>query len=100
LPLTLSHRIWHFGLLVNGGDTRAEKLARVRQLIAAAPQIAPSPQPPHHCGTCQDMTLSEEHDYPCPHCGSRMVIIETFEAGHRPRHRPSAPVTVIAMNTS
>jgi hypothetical protein len=38
------HRIRHFGLLANGGDTRAEKLARARQLIAAAPQIAPSPR--------------------------------------------------------
>jgi hypothetical protein len=29
-----------------------------------------------------------------------MVIIETFEPGHRPRHRPSAPVIVIPINTS
>jgi hypothetical protein len=29
------HRIRHFGLLANGGDTRAEKLARARQLIIA-----------------------------------------------------------------
>jgi GAF domain-containing protein len=26
--------------------------------------------------------LSEELDHPCPHCGSRMLIIETFEPGH------------------
>src|SRR5262245_65805252 len=56
------HRIRHFGLLVNGGDTRAEKLARARQLIAAAPQIAPSPQPPHDYRTCEDTTLSEAQD--------------------------------------
>jgi len=29
-----------------------------------------------------------------------MVIIETFEPGHRPRHRPSMPVIVIGINTS
>jgi Putative transposase len=51
-------------------------------------------------GTCQDTTLSEQLDHPCPHCGSRMQIIETFEPGHRPRHRPSEPVVVIGMNTS
>jgi len=94
------HRIRHFGLLANGGDTRAEKLARARQLIAAASQIAPSPQPPNDYATCEDTTPSEEHDHPCPHCGSRMVIIETFEAGRAPRHRPSPPIIVIGMNTS
>ena len=31
---------------------------------------------------------------------TRMLIIETFEPGQRPSHRPSAPVIVIAMNTS
>src|SRR5499433_58860 len=94
------HRIRHYGLLTSGAGTRAEKLARARQLIAAAPQIAPSPQSPHDYGTCEDSTLSEEHEHPCPHCGSRMVIIETFEPGHRPRHRPSVPVIAIAINTS
>ena len=93
------HRIRHYGLLANGGDTRAEKLARARELIAAAGQLAPPPQPPQE-RTGDDTTLSEELDHPCPHCGNRMVIIETFEPGHRPRHRPSAPVIVIGMNTS
>ena len=93
------HRIRHYGLLANGGDTRAEKLARARELITAA-QFPPPQQHPPDDRTCEDTTLSQEHDHPCPHCGSRMVIIETFEPGHRPRHRPSAPVTVISMNTS
>ena len=94
------HRIRHYGLLVNGGLTRAEKIARARQLIAAAPQITPSPQPPQHDPTYEATTLSEELDHPCPHCGSRMVIIETFQPGCRPRHRPSAPVSTIGINTS
>ena len=105
------HRIRHFGLLANGADTRAEKLARARELIAApgqlareliteAAQLPPPHQHPPHDGSCQDTTLSQEHDHPCPHCGNRMVIIETFEAGRAPRHRPSAPVVVTAMNTS
>jgi hypothetical protein len=84
------HRIWHYGLLANGAITRAEKLARARELIAATGQVGPQPKPPHD-GTCQDTTLSEELDHPCPHCGSRMLIIETFEPGQRPRHHPSRP---------
>jgi Putative transposase/Transposase zinc-binding domain len=93
------HRIRHYGLLANGGATRAEKLARARELIAAIAQVTAPQQPPHD-GTCEDTTLSEELDHPCPHCGSRMLIIETFQPGHRPRHRPSAPMVVIGMNTS
>jgi hypothetical protein len=98
-PETTIHRIRHYGLLANGTGTRAEKLARTRELIAAAAQVSAPQQPPHD-GTCQDTTLSEQLDHPCPHCGSRMQIIETFEPGHRPRHRPSEPVVVIGMNTS
>ena len=94
------HRIRHYGLLANGDITRAEKLARARELIAAAVQLAPLQQNPPHDGTCQDTTLSEALDHPCPHCGSRMLIIETFEPGQRPRHRPSAPQVAFTLNTS
>jgi hypothetical protein len=85
------YRIRHYGRLANGGTTRAEKLSHARQLIATAPPIAPSPSSPHDDGTCEATTLSEELHHPCPHCGSRMVIIETFEPGRHPRHRPCAP---------
>jgi hypothetical protein len=88
------HRIRHYGLLTNGGVTRAEKLARARQLIAAAPQIPPCPQPGPEAGD------NGELDHRCPHCGSAMVIIETFEAGCRPPHRPSTPASTISINTS
>ena len=88
------HRIRHYGLLTNGGVTRAEKLARARQLIAAAPQISPCPQP--GLEACHD----GERDHHCPHCGSRMVIIETLETGCRPRHRPFTPVLASRINTS
>jgi Putative transposase len=65
-----------YGLLANGGITRAEKLARARELIAASGQVGPQPKPPHDA-TCEDTTLSEELDHPCPHCGSRMLIINS-----------------------
>jgi hypothetical protein len=94
------HRIRHYGLLANGDGTRAQKLARARHLIAAAAQLRPPQQHSLDDAICEDSTLSEEHNHSCPHCGSRMVIIETFERGHRPRHRPSPPLVVIGINTS
>jgi len=36
----------------------------------------------------------------CPHCGGRMIIIETFERGCSPRYRPTAPVAAIRIDTS
>jgi len=93
------HRIRHYGLLANGRGTRAEKLARARDLIAAAGQVAP-PQQSSHDATCADAPHSEEHNHPCPLCGGRLLIIENFQPGHRPRHRPHALETTIAINTS
>jgi len=91
------HRIRHYGLLARS-PTKAETLARARELIAAA---AP-PKPPH---TKQEPTDGgdakvETPAHPCPCCGAPMVIIETFEAGMTPRHRPSAPATAIRIDTS
>jgi hypothetical protein len=94
------HRIRHYGLLANGGTKRADKLARARELIAAAPQLAPLPQQQSaHTGTCEE-TILPNLDHPCPHCACRMVIIEVFAAGCRPRHRPSALAPTIAINSS
>jgi hypothetical protein len=87
------HRIRHYGLLANGGVTRAEKLARARQLIAATQQ-------PAHDPTRPDTPRPDTLDHPCPHCGSRMMIIEMFAEGASPRHRPSSPASQIPINTS
>jgi hypothetical protein len=38
--------------------------------------------------------------HPCPCCGGRMCIIETFEAGRQPRHHRATPVVVIRIDTS
>jgi len=78
------HRIRHYGLFANGG--RAENLARARQLLnvpATHGQLG-------HAGAANDNeppTLV----HPCPCCGGRMIIIETFDRGCAPRHRPTAP---------
>jgi hypothetical protein len=38
--------------------------------------------------------------HPCPCCGGRMFVVETFEAGCKPRHRPTAPFMAIRIDTS
>jgi hypothetical protein len=86
------HRIRHYGLFANG--SRADNIARARELLnVRTPQkrgetdAGDADQPP---------TLS----HPCPCCGGRMIIIETFERGSTPRYRPSAPTPVIGIDTS
>jgi hypothetical protein len=78
------HRIRHYGLFANGG--RAENIARARQLLnVPAPHNEPSD--PDGLGDSEPQTLSQ----PCPCCGGRMIIIETFERGCAPQYRPIVP---------
>jgi hypothetical protein len=80
------HRIRHYGLFANGG--RAENIARARQLLNV-----PATQGELGQGAANDNeppTLA----HPCPCCGGRMIIIETFERGCAPRHRPTAPIRI------
>jgi hypothetical protein len=37
---------------------------------------------------------------PCPCCGGRMFVIETFDSGRQPRHRPTAPLAAFRIDTS
>ena len=92
------HRIRHYGLLANGGTRRVEKLARARELIAAAPRIAPSQ--PSRCAPAADATPSPGIDHPCPKCGRRMLIIENFPEGATPRHRRPPPAASSPIDTS
>ena len=64
------HRIRHCGLLASSAKT--ETIARARELIAAATpaQTAQKQQAP------DSATGNQTH--PCPCCGGRMNIIETF----------------------
>jgi len=83
LPKRL-HRIRHYGLFANGG--RADNIARLRQLL----DVAAAPDQPAGDATAdagEPRTLSQ----PCPCCGGRMIIIETFEPGTTPRYRPMTP---------
>ena len=83
------HRIRYYGLFAS--TNRTETMEVVRKLL----DLAPSP-PEQTSGTDPGQPLAHS----CPHCGGRMVIIETFEAGCHPRHRPTTPLVVIRIDTS
>ena len=92
------HRIRHYGLLARSG-AKSDTIARARELIAEA---AP-PQPPRPAKQGEATAGTEATDkpiHPCPCCGGRMIIIETFEAGCAPRHRPTASAIAIRVDTS
>ena len=83
------HRIRHYGMLANGN--RAENVAKARALLAVS-----EPKPAVDTEPAAPETLSRS----CPCCGGRMIVIETFERGCQPRHRPSAPTAPIRIDTS
>jgi hypothetical protein len=83
------HRIRHYGLFANGN--RAANIARARDLLAVPPRV-----PPHET----DCTAESRHPKPCPCCGGRMIIIETFARGCQPRHRPTPAPPIIRIDTS
>lgn len=74
------HRIRHYGLLANGN--RAANIARARELLKV-PDTEPDAQQP--TTTDEPDTLAQ----PCPCCGGRMIIIETFAAGSAPKTMPT-----------
>jgi hypothetical protein len=85
------HRIRHYGLFANGN--RAANIAQVRQLLAA-PSPAKEPKPNALNATDEPRVLPQ----PCPCCGGRMIIIETFARGCKPKHQPT--IQVIRIDTS
>ncbi len=81
------HRIRHYGLFANGG--RAENIARARQLL----NVPAIPRETGHADSTDDGE-PQELSHPCPCCGGRMIIIETFERGSAPRYRPNASIRI------
>jgi hypothetical protein len=85
------HRIRHYGLLANGN--RAANIAHARKLLAMPlkePEIATAAEPG------EPSVLPR----PCPCCGGRMIIIETFARGCEPKHRPTPVPAAIRIDTS
>src|SRR5436190_1364923 len=81
------HRIRHYGLFAKGAC--AGNIARARELLAVAK--------PESRSAAAAVDPSKPA---CPCCGGRMVIIEVFARGAAPRHRSTAPATVIRIDTS
>jgi hypothetical protein len=88
------HRIRHYGLFAN--TFRADNIARARKLLAVPKPRNNNAADAGSTDASEPQTLS----HPCPCCGGRMIIIETFERGRAPRYRPTAPTVAIRIDTS
>ncbi len=75
------HRIRHYGLFANGG--RAGNIARARQLLDM-PATQSGARDASGTSDGEPQTLA----HPCPCCGGRMIIIESFERGGAPATVP------------
>jgi len=93
------HRIRYYGFLTS--QARAKNVARIRELLknpiipidaikAANAKASTTAQP--------EEPKAPEH--PCPCCGSRMSIIETFLRGQQPKNRPRPGQPKIRIDTS
>jgi len=81
LPLGF-HRIRHYGLFANA--RRAKNLMQMRELLG----VVTENQEIETDGAAND-NEPQILAHPCPCCGGRMVIIETFERGEQPRAPPT-----------
>jgi Putative transposase len=85
------HRIRHYGLFASAN--RTETIARARELVGLAAPVAEEKVE-------IDPAAAQVLAQPCPCCGGHMFVIATFEAGCQPRHRPTAPLIAIRIDTS
>jgi Putative transposase len=74
------HRIRHYGLLASAG--RKANVARARALLAVPPTVEPA-----------EPAEPLEPRLPCPCCGGRMLIIETFQRWMQPCAPPASPAS-------
>jgi len=70
------NRIRHYGLLA--GTAKAETIAKARDILTAG--VNPD------AAEIEDVATAYAHLCPC--CGGRMTIVELFEPGSQPQHRP------------
>ena len=87
------HRIRHYGLLAR--PSCADNIARARELIGV-----PMPQDHNADAGAASPDETPTPSHPCSCCGGRMIIIEIFERGSTPRHRPTGPIVAIRIDTS
>jgi len=87
------HRIRHYGLFAN--SNRAENIARARELLAM-----PAPVIENEGLKAAEADEPRMLPHPCPCCGGRMMVIETFAPGCEPTHWPAHQPSVIRIDTS
>ena len=87
------HRIRHYGLLASGN--RVATIACARELLAA-PSRPKQPETSEAAAADEPRVLPR----PCPCCGGRMIIIESFARGCQPTHRPTPTSQEIRIDTS
>jgi hypothetical protein len=63
--------------------TREQNLATARKLLAARMPQEMSEEP------ATSVAAPDALANPCPCCGGRMIVIETFDAGCQPRYAPT-----------
>jgi hypothetical protein len=74
------HRIRHYGLLASASCKA--NIAHAKELIAAPlPAVDPSTEE-------DSATAAADHRPPCPCCGGRVIVVETFGRGGEPRAPP------------
>ena len=78
-----------------GSANRAANIARARELLAV-PTTPRQPETPEAAAADETCMLPR----PCPCCGGRMVIIETFARGCEPKHRPKPSLGETRIDTS
>jgi Putative transposase/Transposase zinc-binding domain len=79
------HRIRHYGLLASA--TCKTNIERARELIAMP---VPATDPPVERDDADlAASVAADHRPPCPCCGGRMIIVETFQRCGAPRGPPS-----------
>ena len=90
------HRIRHYGLLANGQReanlTKARELLRVKTIDPASDTVGCVDEAEH------DATAVSRR--PCPCCGARMLVIETFEDVCRPRPHAQRSNAMTRIDTS
>jgi hypothetical protein len=98
------HRIRYYGLLTS--PRRAKNIARIRELLAvplipidAIKALNPNASTGAQASTSARPDEPKAPQHPCPCCGSRMRIIETFLPGQQPKHR-ATPLPKIKIDTS
>src|SRR5260370_14978745 len=87
------HRIRHYGLLASG--SRAANIARARELLRVP--VRSEQQDASEAPAAAEPRMLPR---PCPCCGGRVFIIETFTPCSEPKHRPTPAPAAIRIDTS